>query len=58
MVTKADWTNSIGYASAVLAVTDVFTLWYRSHVSRPMSVVVDESAINAIDEALASHFGL
>jgi hypothetical protein len=56
---QRDWIAALDNARAVIfAVPDVFTVWHRSRISRPLPNVVDAATINAIDEAFQRHFGI
>ncbi len=59
IVERRDWLTHLGGMSkAIFAVGDVFAVWHPSRISRPLPGVIDEAAMNAIDDALRAHFGL
>jgi hypothetical protein len=59
VVTDTLWLREMGkFDSAILAVPMVFSVFHPVEVSRPLSVVVDDPTIAAVDEALIQLFGL
>jgi hypothetical protein len=52
------WLKPLRMKQAILAVPDIFSLWHRTRISRPLDAGVGEATMNAVDEAIRRHFGL